>query len=295
MKSINIQAFDSFYQSTVVNNDNFSIIDSIVRSFPYFHTTISGLLPLWIVVIVIFAIGWLAAKILRSLIAKRLKEAKFDHLSEKIKLDEPLSKLGVKKGLSHLIGQIVFWIIMMLITVSASDKIGIEIISEQIRKIIDFIPKAISATLILLAGYFLATKIKEVITNVTASVGKTAGSILGSIIYWFIMIMVIITALDQTGIDTELISNNIILIVGIMLLAGSIAYAYAAKDIMSNMLSSFFGKKNFKVGQNIKVKDIEGVIETIDNTSVTVNTGKSRIVIPAREMVNNPVEIFDHD
>lgn len=293
MKSIHIQAFDEFYQNTVINNDNFSIIDSIVRSFQDFATTIAGALPRLIVVIVIFAVGYLAAKLVSKLIAKGLKAAKFDQLSEKIKLDEPLTKLGVKKGLSHLIGQIVFWIIMLLITVSASDKIGIEIISEQIRKIIEFIPKAISATLILLAGYFLATKIKEVITNVTASVGKTAGSILGSIMYWFIMIMVIITALDQTGIDTELISNNIILIVGIILLAGSIAYAYAAKDIMSNMLSSFFGKKNFKVGQNIKVKDIEGVIEKIDNTSVTINTGKSRIVIPARELVNNPVEIFD--
>jgi hypothetical protein len=240
-------------------------------------------------------VGYLAAKLVSKLIAKGLKAAKFDQLSEKIKLDEPLTKLGVKKGLSHLIGQIVFWIIMLLITVSASDKIGIEIISEQIRKIIEFIPKAISATLILLAGYFLATKIKEVITNVTASVGKIAGSILGNIIYWFIMTMVIITALDQTGINTDLISKNIILIVGILLLAGSIAYAYAAKDIMSNMLSSFFGKKNFKVGQNIKVKDIEGVIETTDNTSITVNTGRSKIVIPARETVNNSVEIFDQD
>lgn len=219
MKSINIQAFDSFYQSTVVNNDNFSIIDSIVRSFPYFHTTISGLLPLWIVVIVIFAIGWLAAKILRSLIAKRLKEAKFDQLSKKVRLDEPYTKLGVKKGLSYLIGQIVFW---------------------------------------------------------------------------FILNMLVITTLGQTGIDTEMISNNIILIVGIILLAGYIAYAYAAKYILSNMFLLFFEKNNFKVGQNMKVKDIVGVIGIIDNSSVTFNIRKSRIMIPAKEQVNNPVEIFNN-
>lgn len=276
-------------------NNNFSIYDSIIESFQDFIKIMADAIPRIIIVVVIFFAGYLVAKIVSRLVSRALKALNIDRFAEKMQLDEPLRIIGAKDGLSPFLGKIVFWLIMLVVIVSSSDKIGVPIISEQIRKIIDFIPKLISATLILLAGYFIATKLKNIITNVSMSLGKSAGNVLGSVVYWFLMTIIIVTALDQTGIDTNLISNNMILIVGVLLFAGAAAYAYAARDIMSNMLSSFFGKKNFRIGQTIKINNIEGTIVDIDNTTITIKTINSKLVIPAKDFVNSYVEILDEN
>ena len=107
--------------------------------------------------------------------------------------------------------------------------------------------------------------------------------------------MVVITAIDQTGIRTDLISNNILLIVGVILIAGAVAYGYAAREIMRNMLSSFYSKKNFYPGQEIKIGDLQGTILAIDNTSVILKTATSKVIIPSSELMSNKVEILDEE
>ncbi len=65
------------------------------------------------------------------------------------------------------------------------------------------------------------------------------------------------------------------------------------REIMRNMLSSFYSKKNFFEGQRIKLGDIEGEIISIDNTSVTFKTATSKVVMPASALVENSVEILE--
>jgi small-conductance mechanosensitive channel len=127
----------------------------------------------------------------------------------------------------------------------------------------------------------------------TNSLGSGAGKLIAGALYYFILILISITALNQTGIDTSLISNNLILMIGVLLLAGGLAYAYAARDIMRNMLSSFFGKSNFREGQRIRLDTIEGTILKIDKISVTIDSDGKKVVIPSAELLNNRVVIIE--
>lgn len=278
---------------TTSQKQEFSFQDNLLEAFQTFGEKIADAIPRIIMVIVLLVAGYLVAKIIATFLEKGLKAIKFDDLAVKMKLDEPMKVVGIKGGLSTFLSKVVFWLIMLVIIVSASENLGIAIIADQINKIIEFIPKLISAVLILLTGYFVAVKIKEVINNMTESLGGSAGRVIASVVYYFIMIMVVITAIDQTGIKTSLISNNILLVVGVILIGGAVAYGYAAREIMRNMLSSFYSKKNFYEGQRIKIGDLEGTILTIDNTSVTLQTATNKVVMPATELVSNNVEILE--
>ena len=277
----------------IAEQKEFSFQENLIDAFQTFGEKIADAIPRIIMVIVLLVAGYLVAKIIATFLEKGLKAIKFDDLAIKLKLDEPMKVVGIKGGLSKFLSKVVFWLIMLVIIVSASENLGIAIIAEQINKIIEFIPKLISAVLILLSGYFVAVKIKEVINNMTESLGGSAGKVIASVVYYFIMIMVIITAIDQTGIKTSLISNNILLVVGVILIGGAVAYGYAAREIMRNMLSSFYSKKNFYEGQRIRIGELEGTILTIDNTSVTLQTETSKVVMPATELVTNNVEIIE--
>ncbi|MEN8731229.1 MAG: hypothetical protein ABF321_01480 [Bacteroidia bacterium] len=129
---------------------------------------------------------------------------------------------------------IVFWLIILTVIVSTTHRLGIDVLTTQVQEVIDFIPDLLTASTIIIIGYLIAPKIKEVLT----SLGSNAGRVLANVLYYFIMIMVMITAIDQLGIDTNLISKNILIIVGVILLAGGVAYRYAAREIIRNMLYS---------------------------------------------------------
>lgn len=129
---------------------------------------------------------------------------------------------------------IVFWLIILTVIVSTTHRLGIDVLNTQVQEVIDFIPDLLTASTIIIIGYLIAPKIKEVLT----SLGSNAGRVLANVLYYFIMIMIMITAIDQLGIDTNLISKNILIIVGVILLAGGVAYRYAAREIIRNMLYS---------------------------------------------------------
>jgi hypothetical protein len=60
-------------------------------------------------------------------------------------------------------------------------------------------------------------------------------------------------------------------------------------------LSSFYSKKNFYPGQEIKLGDLQGTILAIDNTSVILKTATSKVIIPSSELMSNKVEILDEE
>lgn len=125
---------------------------------------------------------------------------------------------------------IVFWLIILTVIVSTTNRLGIDVLNTQVQEVIDFIPDLLTASTIIITGYLIAP--------ILTSLGSNAGRVLANMLYYFIMIMVMITAIDQLGIDTDLISKNILIIVGVILLAGGVAYRYAAREIIRNMLYS---------------------------------------------------------
>ena len=63
------------------------------------------------------------------------------------------------------------------------------------------------------------------------------GKIISGFVFYFLVVIITITALDQIGIDTSIITSNVVLILGAILLAASISYGIASKTILSNMLA----------------------------------------------------------
>lgn len=272
-----------------------NLIADIVKALEDFVKIMIDSIPILIMGILLFLAGYLVAKIVYFILDQAFSKMNLDDVAVKFKLDEPMRILGIRGGLGRLMAKIVFYLIMLAVTISTTRNLGIAVLEEQLNRVLAFIPSLFSALLITLIGYLVAVKVKEVLINTTKSLGGGAGNVLGSVLYYFIMIMVLITAIDQMGIDTDLISKNILIIVAVVLIAGAVAYGHAARDIMRNMLASFYSKKNFHPGQRIRIKDVEGLILEIDNTAVTIHTGTSKIVLPSSELTTNYIEILSDE
>jgi small-conductance mechanosensitive channel len=76
-----------------------------------------------------------------------------------------------------------------------------------------------------------------------------------------------------------------------IILAFSISFGLGSKEVLTNILSSFYTKKNFEAGQEIEIDGIAGTIEKIDSTSCSIKTSKGLTVIPVKRLLSEKVEI----
>lgn len=99
------------------------------------------------------------------------------------------------------------------------------------------------------------------------------------------------TALNQAGIDTDIITNNLTIILGAFLATIAIGFGLGSKDIVSDLLKTFYTRKSYEIGQAIQFNNISGTIESINSISITLKTASGRIVVPIKDIVENQIEI----
>lgn len=105
--------------------------------------------------------------------------------------------------------------------------------------------------------------------------------------------MVSIMSLDQAGINTDIITNNLILILGAVMVSLAISFGLGSRDVVFRLLLGFYSKRNFKIGQRIKIDEKEGVILAIDNISLLVKFEDTKVVYPIKYIANSRIEIVD--
>ena len=263
------------------------------NSLQSFGQKIMETLPSIIGAILILLIGWLFAKLVSRVIARLLKAVKFDIAADKVKATELLEKANVSLTPSQLIGKFFYWILLLLVIISATDAMGWGAVSNEISKLLSFLPRLLIALVFFVVGSFIAKFVRDIIKGASASLSIGGGKIISNVVYYLLMILVTLTALEQAGIDISIITSNLMLILGAIMASAAISYGFASREVLSNILASFFSRKTFAVGQTIEVEGLRGKIIDNNNISITIQTSENeKVVIPAHQLITNKVKII---
>ncbi len=254
-----------------------------------FMETIPGLL----LGIVVLLIAWILARLVSSGFQRLLETVKFDHLAEKLKITHFLRQANLHMSPSAIIGRCIYWIFVLLIIASAADTLHWEAVSSKINRIVDYIPNFISAVLFFVVGAYFATFIRDFLRGATGSLGISTGKIISSAIYYLLFIIVALTSMQQAGIDTRILSDNLLIIIGSIMAAAAISYGFASRTVLAHILAGFFNKRTFHKGMIIEIDGVRGMIVEMSNIATTIQVSESeRVVIPSQELLTNKVKII---
>ena len=257
------------------------LIDSLINSLP--RLTVGLLL---------FFLGWLLARILSRFIARSLRILRFDVLMKNLEVESFLQRMKITRTPSQIVGSFVYWILMLLIFVGFAEALKLNAVSEKIGALINYIPNIIIALIILIAGLYMAGKLREFIVATLSSYAIRAGRLVGNIIFYLLVIFIFLTALDQLKFNIDLLTSNIMILLGGVALAFAIGYGLAAKEIFPNIISAYYSKGMFQVGNRIRLNQSEGQIIEITNISVVIQTESGKKYIPAKKLITEEVEIL---
>jgi len=190
-----------------------------------------------LLVVVILVIGWIIAKIIKTLVAKLLRTIKLDQLSDRIDLDNVLAKGGISYSLSELIGVICYWLTLLITFVVAINAIGLTVAADLLNRIVLYVPNIIAAIFILILGMFVATLLSNIVKTAANNAGLSQVKLLGKIVEVVILIFVVIMALEQLGVAIKMTEITLAIILGSIGLALALAFGLGCRDLAAKFIS----------------------------------------------------------
>ena len=155
-----------------------------------------------------------------------------------------------------------------------------------------FLPLLVGSLIILVVGLFVARYIQKTVEILLARSGSKSASVFSKISFYTVMVVIISIALNHIGVNIGIVTNNISIILGSVLLAFSISFAYASRELLGNILSSSYNKRNFEIGQMVYVNGMKGEIIKMTNLSIFIKTTDRIKIIPAKQFTDQVVEII---
>lgn len=260
-----------------------------------FSATLAALIdrsPSLLLAAVVLLVGWLLARLVRWIITRMSAVGRLEALAERTGVGKVLRRGGMN-GLGMLFGAIAFWGVILLTVMLAAEVLGMTPVIEGIERVFAYLPTLLAALSVFVFGYWLADKARFVMGAMGEAMGIGGGRVIGRVLFVVILLFLSITALNVAGVDTTLITSNILIVVGSLFVAFSIAYGFAAKEILANILSSYYGKDRFKPGMRIRINGEEGIIERIDSISITLRGPGKLVILPTSVLVKDRIEILD--
>ena len=250
--------------------------------------------PRFIFAAFILLIGYLVAKGISIILKKVLEKIGFDRIGEKLNEISIVKQLQTEIKLSQIVSKVLYYFIMLGFITDATRTLGVGAITGLVEKLVNFVPQLIVAAILLQIGVLVAETLKNAVVSICKSFNVPSAKLIGSIVFTFFSVITLISALGQAGINTELLESSFNLIIGGIILAFSVGYGFASRDVLANLLASFYNSSRFQLGQTIQIDEIKGRIVHIDNTSITLQTGDSQTVFPLQVIQSKKITVFDN-
>lgn len=181
-------------------------------------SSILGAIPNILKAALILLVAWLVASGLKFLIKKS---------GSTLKVHEKLNKWNVtsntqnQTNIMDKVANIVFYLVLLLFLPAVLGALNLSGVSEpftnMLQSMLAFLPKLLAAALIVLVGWFVAKIVRSIVTSFLQSIGTDSlvnriglnklmentslSSVIGNIVFIFILIPTIISALERLDIQ----------------------------------------------------------------------------------------------
>ena len=244
---------------------------------------IIAFVPTIILAVMLLGLGYLLAKVVSIATTRFLQFVGFDRLLSRTAVQTLLERSGTKQKVSEILGMIGFWIIFLVFLIKASDTLGLTMVSDALTGLANYIPKIGIAVLVLIIGLMAANFVRELITMACSSAGITHGTMVAQAVYVAVVLLIVVTAIDVLGIDTELLNNTIVILLAGLIGGAALSFGLGSRTAVANLIAAHYLSPVVRVGMTVKVGETQGTVVAVTPISVVVETREGRVIIPASQ------------
>ncbi|MEX2493586.1 MAG: hypothetical protein WD425_17690 [Nitrospirales bacterium] len=268
---------------------------TLKESFEYSLTLFMSFLPKSLGALMLLAVGVLLGKIVETGTSRILNMIGVDRLLNGTGLLSLLQKTGSKKSISQIIGLLGFWLVFLLFLISATEALSLSLLSETLTALVHYLPKIGMATLILVLGLLATNFVRDIISLACDSSGIRQGTVIAQTVYIAATLLVIVTAINELGIDTSLLNQIIVLVIAGLIAGAALSFGFGSRSAVRNLIAAHYIQPIVRVGEKIQIGNYAGTVTAVTPMVVVLSTDRGRVVIPAAQFtevtsVIDPIE-----
>jgi hypothetical protein len=197
-----------------------------------------GFLPKLIGFIIVLAIGWLVAKLVKTAVTKLLQGIGLDNGLRTGPIGRYVDRIAQDTSPSRLVGSLAYWFIFLGALAIAVSQLGIQALDNFVAAIGAYLPNVIAAVLIFVVAAATAAAIGGLVAR---ALGATpAGRVVGSVVPVLVMAIATFMVLNQLQIAEEIVTITYAALLGAAALAMALAFGLGGRDLAKRMLSDAY-------------------------------------------------------
>lgn len=239
------------------------------------------LIPKLILGLIVLFIGYLIARLIRTMVSR------FIGYLDRI-INKNLSGRQLQVNLSSsrsFIAKAFFWIIIFFFITLFTEILGLPVITSWLAGLGDYLPNILVGLVVIFFGIIFSRLAFDLIKSRNFKSKIYSSMVLGKVIRYIILVISIVIAIDQVGVDISFLTSLTYILLASLLLGASVAFGLGAKTAVSNILASHYISKTYSEGDIIRIGKTEGRIIKINSSSVFLESDLGQIIIPAQDFV----------
>ena len=265
--------------------------NTVFEAMTALWTKLAAFVPNVLGAIVILVVGYIVSKVLARITVAVLRKVRFELASERTGLSATLSNVGIKASASQIVGKLVFWLFMLTFLISASETLRLENVSGTIDTFVEYVPNVIAATLITVLGLALAHFVRTVVQATAESLGIGYSLAVARSAYVVLIVVVGTLAIDQLGIETELLNSLIQIVLVAIGVALAIALGMGSKDIARSIIAGVYARDLYQPGSDVRFGEYEGALESVGSITTQIRAEDGAVIhVPNDQLLQNIVK-----
>jgi hypothetical protein len=194
--------------------------------------------PKLVVAIILFIVGW----ILGSLIARAFEHVfsalKIDSLFQSVGAETFFRKAGMNLNVGYFVGQVIRWFVIIVFLLPSLSLVGLDDIALFLKNdVLGFLPKVIVAAFILIIATFVSEFISKAVSAGAKTMNVVSANMLGTVAKYAVWVFAFIIAFGQLGVASSYMATLFAGIVGMLALAGALAFGLGGKDAAARFIA----------------------------------------------------------
>ena len=247
---------------------------------------VTGHLPDVIGAVVLLAVGWLVARLLRVVTVRGMQVV--ETLLGRLAGPARAERVRVARS-AGLIGAIVFWIVLLFFVTAATHVLGLQTFTQWLARLLDYLPTLAAGLLIIAAGYVLASFVGDLVQAAATRLTPAQRVAVGRAAQGVTLLAAILVGADQIGIKVTWLAILAAVVVATVLGGVTIAVSLGARGYVANLIGAHYLRQAFQVGQRVRVGGFDGRILDFTATSLVLETAEGRVALPGRVYHDEPI------
>lgn len=248
--------------------------------------TFRSVMPRILLAVVVVVAGWIIARVLRAMVRRLL--GRWHPRPTGGPAGAGWAEIVDEGRPGQLIGGTVYWIVMLAAIMTATEVLGLRVITTGLTSAARHIPRLLAAALLVIAASVGSKLLGRAVVRAAAMAGSPYAARLGSLAQMVLIAAAVLMALQQIGVDVSLITTTLLIVLAALVAGTALAFGLGARPFVAQILAMHYVQKTFQIGDRIRAQDAEGRIIRFTSTAVILDCEEGETSLPALDLTTRP-------